>query len=216
MRASFLEKDCLSCPICFELYYSEDDKKAIVLECGHTLCEKCLNDNINKGREICPIDNTTKVSLDHEHLIENKVIKNFLQIIQKKIQFKMNINSLSKLSFYYCDDCDQFFSLHAIKIHKLIHHVKSVFYWNLLRTKEILGDILASTTGMNRGRIKWDIIKKVEVPVYTKSPKNEKLTKEIERFWAQYGKFRKNTIFTFSKSPPLFECRLRDQYPKPC
>jgi type I restriction enzyme M protein len=70
-------------------------------------------------------------------------------------------------------------------------HVKSVFYWNLLRTKEILGDILASTTGMNRGRIKWDIIKKVEVPVYTKSPKNEKLTKEIERFWAQYGKFRK-------------------------
>ena len=72
MRASFLEKDCLSCPICFELYYSEDDKKAIVLECGHTLCEKCLNDNINKGREICPIDNITKVSLDHEHLNEYK------------------------------------------------------------------------------------------------------------------------------------------------
>ena len=183
MRASFLEKDCLSCPICFELYYSEDDKKAIVLECGHTLCEKCLNDNINKGREICPIDNTTKVSLDHEHLIENKVIKNFLQIIQQKIQFKMNINSLSKLSFYYCDDCDQFFSLHSIKIHKLIHHVKSVFSYSFDWFDYISQNINSSNI--------TSIIKFFLILYYFQSPfliKNQKLTINYS-FFCNEGKY---------------------------
>ena len=67
----------------------------------------------------------------------------------------------------------------------------TVFYWNLLRTKEILGDVLASTTGMNRGRIKWDIIKNVEVPVYDGSDKVRKLTAEIDKFWKSQGLFRK-------------------------
>ena len=67
----------------------------------------------------------------------------------------------------------------------------TVFYWNLLRTKEILGDVLASTTGMNRGRIKWDIIKNVVVPVYDKSDKVKMLAKEIDRFWKSQGLFRK-------------------------
>ncbi len=59
----------------------------------------------------------------------------------------------------------------------------AVFYWNLLRTKEILGDVFSSTTGMNRGRIKWDIIKTVLVPEYTTNKKIVQLTKEIEKFW---------------------------------
>ncbi len=59
----------------------------------------------------------------------------------------------------------------------------AVFYWNLLRTKEILGDVFSSTTGMNRGRIKWNIIKSVLVPEYTKNEKIVTLTSEIEKFW---------------------------------
>ena len=70
----------------------------------------------------------------------------------------------------------------------------AVFYWNLLRTKEILGDVFSSTTGMNRGRIKWDIIKKVLVPNYTKNKEIENLTQEIEQFWAAYDRFTKSKI----------------------
>jgi type I restriction enzyme M protein len=68
----------------------------------------------------------------------------------------------------------------------------AVFYWNLLRTKEILGDVFSSTTGMNRGRIKWDIIQTVLVPVYDENQEIEKLTKEIEEFWVAYASFTKS------------------------
>ncbi len=65
----------------------------------------------------------------------------------------------------------------------------AVFYWNLLRTKEILGDIFSSGTGMNRGRIKWDVIQDVLVPMYSANSEISKLTKEIEEFWAAMAKF---------------------------
>ncbi len=48
----------------------------------------------------------------------------------------------------------------------------AVFYSGILRTKEILGDILASTTGMGRGRLKWDDMKHVEVPLRNKADKS--------------------------------------------
>ncbi|WP_337085488.1 restriction endonuclease subunit M [Elizabethkingia anophelis] len=69
---------------------------------------------------------------------------------------------------------------------------EAVFYSNLLRTKEILGDILASTTGMNRGRIKWDVIKTVKVPVYKEKKEITQLTKEMEAFWNAYESFFNN------------------------
>jgi type I restriction enzyme M protein len=68
----------------------------------------------------------------------------------------------------------------------------AVFFWNLLRTKEILGDILSSSTGMNRGRIKWKIIKTVLVPVYEDSVEIRKLTSEIKKFWSAYARFTKS------------------------
>jgi type I restriction enzyme M protein len=41
----------------------------------------------------------------------------------------------------------------------------AIYYCGILRTKEILGDILASTTGMNRGRLRWDDMRQIEVPL---------------------------------------------------
>jgi type I restriction enzyme M protein len=41
----------------------------------------------------------------------------------------------------------------------------AIYYTALLRTKEILSDILSSTTGMNRGRIKWQDMRKILIPV---------------------------------------------------
>lgn len=70
----------------------------------------------------------------------------------------------------------------------------AVFYWNLLRTKEILGDVFSSTTGMNRGRIKWNIIKDILVPAYVKNDEITKLTKNIVEFWNAYSKFTESKI----------------------
>ena len=41
----------------------------------------------------------------------------------------------------------------------------AIYYCTLLRTKEILGDILSSTTGMNRGRLRWENMRTIEVPL---------------------------------------------------
>jgi type I restriction enzyme M protein len=70
---------------------------------------------------------------------------------------------------------------------------EAVYYCNLLRTKEILGDILSTTTGMNRGRIKWDNIKNVEVPKYVKGHAEiEQLVRDLEDLWEAYKKFYKS------------------------
>lgn len=67
---------------------------------------------------------------------------------------------------------------------------EAVYYTNLLRTKEILADILSSTTGMNRGRIKWKDIEGVEVPEYNASNKEiAALVTEMKDFWSAYQTF---------------------------
>lgn len=60
---------------------------------------------------------------------------------------------------------------------------EAIYYTNLLRTKEILGDILSTTTGMNRGRIKWENIKLVDVPEYVTDENIEKLVNGLESIW---------------------------------
>ncbi|MCL1809755.1 MAG: SAM-dependent methyltransferase, partial [Clostridiales bacterium] len=71
--------------------------------------------------------------------------------------------------------------------------VEAVFYVNLLRTKEILADMLSSTTGMNRGRIKWDVISNIDVPKCNPTDKDvELLVLELESFWEAYIKLANN------------------------
>lgn len=70
---------------------------------------------------------------------------------------------------------------------------EAVFYVNLLRTKEILANILSSTTGMNRGRIKWNVIKDISVPKCEKNDsKLKKLSKEIVSYWKATEKYMRN------------------------
>ena len=67
---------------------------------------------------------------------------------------------------------------------------EAVYFSNLLRTKEILGDILAGTTGMNRGRIKWEAISMVEVPAYGGGNEEIKdLVGEMKGFWSSRAEF---------------------------
>jgi type I restriction enzyme M protein len=48
----------------------------------------------------------------------------------------------------------------------------AIYFAGILRTKEILGDILASTTGMNRGRLRWEEMKQIAVPLRDVSDKS--------------------------------------------
>jgi len=67
---------------------------------------------------------------------------------------------------------------------------ESVYYCSLLRTKEILGDILASTTGMNRGRIKWGCISNVSVPKYVSGNTNiELITSDLKLYWQSFARY---------------------------
>lgn len=67
---------------------------------------------------------------------------------------------------------------------------EAAFYSNLLRTEEILGDILSTNTGMNRGRISWDDVANVEVPVYVKGNKEiQQLVRELEEYWKAHKIF---------------------------
>lgn len=63
---------------------------------------------------------------------------------------------------------------------------EALFYATLLRTDEILADILSYTTGMNRGRTKWDTIQRIVVPCCDCSDQNLKdgIT-AMESLWVQ-------------------------------
>jgi type I restriction enzyme M protein len=67
---------------------------------------------------------------------------------------------------------------------------EAVYYTTILRSKEILGDILSSTTGMNRGRIKWENMAEVEVPQY--NPNRNNMTSSVsalENLWQAYASY---------------------------
>jgi type I restriction enzyme M protein len=70
---------------------------------------------------------------------------------------------------------------------------EAVYYSNLVRTKEILGDVLSNTTGMNRGRIDWDTIGNVEVPEYLgRDPQVAELVRTLESMWQSHATFSGN------------------------
>ena len=69
---------------------------------------------------------------------------------------------------------------------------EAVFYTSILRTKEILGDILTSTTGLNRGRIRWAEMGKIEVPVYDKkSRRMAGIVRAMNSLWLAYDDYEK-------------------------
>lgn len=69
---------------------------------------------------------------------------------------------------------------------------EAVYYVNLIRTKEVLADILSANTGMNRGRIQWDVIRKITAPEYSPVLSDAKqLVKELKGYWAAYQRMIK-------------------------
>lgn len=67
---------------------------------------------------------------------------------------------------------------------------EAVFYVTALRSKEILGDILATTTGMNRGRIRWENIASVKVPEYQVGNEHiMSVVTDLKALWAAHAAF---------------------------
>lgn len=63
---------------------------------------------------------------------------------------------------------------------------ETLFYATLLRTDEILADILSYTTGMNRGRVKWKTIQQIIVPCCNISDRYLKeMVTATESLWEQ-------------------------------
>ena len=115
-----INEDIFSCQICLEQFYTDNDKFAVSLECGHTICKKCLKDILKTGRNQCPIDNQTEISLPNEYnYIENYIIRKAV-ILNRNLN--INIKSLTKLYFYYCSKCDKFLSSSSAEVHKVIKH----------------------------------------------------------------------------------------------
>jgi type I restriction enzyme M protein len=64
---------------------------------------------------------------------------------------------------------------------------EALYYTGILRTKELMGEILVSTTGMNRGRMKWGVMRNLEVPKY--NPELHSVKDDVAKItslWASY------------------------------
>ena len=96
----FLSLDGLSCQICMEQFYQNEQNVAVSLECGHTICKKCLKDMLKRERDKCPIDQMTTIQLPNEYnFIENKIIQ---RIISLYGNLNIDVKPLTKVYFYYC------------------------------------------------------------------------------------------------------------------
>ena len=118
--SSVIYADSFSCLVCLEQFYDLEQNVAVVLECGHTICKKCLINILNSGRKLCPIDNRTEIKLPNaNNYIENKIIQ---KAITLNYNLKINTKSLTKLYFYYCFECNLFLSSYCAEVHKIINH----------------------------------------------------------------------------------------------
>ena len=118
--SSVIYADSFSCLVCLEQFYDLEQNVAVVLECGHTICKKCLKNILNSGRKLCPIDNRTEIKLPNaNNYIENKIIQ---KAITLNYNLKINPKSLTKLYFYYCFECNLFLSSYCAEVHKIINH----------------------------------------------------------------------------------------------
>ena len=69
-------------------------------------------------------------------------------------------------------------------------HEEALYYTAILRSKEILGDILTMTTGLNRGRVKWKLMSDIVVPEYDRTAHNlTEMVSTITDLWKVRNRF---------------------------
>ena len=123
--------DILLCNICLEVF--SNDKKPIILKCGHTFCEICLKEYIKEKKcffcgYLGKIEKNEENKENEEIKIhwENKILKN---IVDYCTFLNINVDCFLslRLDFKYCQDCDTFISNYSFNNHKLLNHNQICF-----------------------------------------------------------------------------------------
>lgn len=148
---NIIDEDFISCPICLEVYYSYENKLPLCIECGHTLCKKCL-ESLSIGDKLeCPFDKRfINLSQSNHSKVENLIIKTTISIIKS---LQINVKSLTKLSMVYCHTCDMFISNYVKEIHYTVNHkIQSVneytLKWFDYISNNINGKVISSVLRM--------------------------------------------------------------------
>jgi type I restriction enzyme M protein len=174
---------------------------------------------VSQGFNVTPIDNVLKNAKNRQRAVVDDEVYTLLKVTYDGNVLEADIKEGSDISYqnlYKVHTWDILLSnmgvgRGAISIVPEYYHGKyvsneynilianskeeAVFYTNILRTKEILGDILTSSTGMNRGRIKWDEISKVTVPIYDKTIYDmEDTVNAIENLWDAHNQYNNQKL----------------------
>ena len=132
------------CPVCEEKYDLDNEKNPLCLECGHTLCKKCLNDIITRQILQCPLDSKQITSTFIDAFIRNKIIEKAVKISN---DFIFKCKNLTKLEFFYCYKCDLFLSCFSKELHLVLGHRidkinKYAFKWMKFISDKIKDEII--------------------------------------------------------------------------
>ena len=132
------------CPVCEEKYDLDNEKNPLCLECGHTLCKKCLNDIITRQILQCPLDSKQITSTFIDAFIRNKIIEKAVKISN---DFIFKCKNLTKLEFFYCYKCDLFLSCFSKELHLVLGHRidkinKYAFKWMKIISDRIKDEII--------------------------------------------------------------------------
>ena len=106
-------EDLFQCPICLE-----DLSSLMLLSCGHSLCETCLNKILKKENPECSI---CKKKIEKDKIVKNEILNiiiNFYAFLKNCTDVFLNF----PLRFKYCVDCNVFITNYSFKKHKSEKH----------------------------------------------------------------------------------------------
>ncbi|XP_070546617.1 E3 ubiquitin-protein ligase TRIM56-like [Ptychodera flava] len=132
-RLNDLDRDCLSCTVCQELF-----QKAKVLPCNHSFCEQCLTKLVEKESKLdCPICNTScqLPSGGVPRLKADFFINSLVELYSTKHSLDGEAHQVlcngceENEAATWCVDCSLYFCKSCIKPHNVIkrdHSVKTL------------------------------------------------------------------------------------------
>jgi hypothetical protein len=140
---NYIEKDDFSCSICFNEFDS-GAHAPICTSCGHTLCKECINLLSVSNSLICPIDKKKIIFTNGNRTAKNQYDNNIILKLKRLIDCSyINIKPLAGISFYFCEDCQNFISSYVKLVHTTAgHKLISIFQYGRKYTEDILKKFL--------------------------------------------------------------------------
>ncbi len=189
---------------------------------------------VSKNFEVEPLEKLLKQAKNREIKVDDEEIYTMLKVNYNGEVLEAEIKNGQEISYsklYRVQEWDMLFSSMgmgrgAIGIVPDYHKGKyvsseytilranskeeTVFFTNIMRTKEVLAQILSQATGMNRGRIRWRTLSNIKVPKYDKSKHNTKdAVLALEEFWKTYRNYQTKKSEAFSEI--IADLKLEDK-----